>query len=66
MLTIAARMLGLDAGPISGFDANAVNSTFFPDGLCKVNFMVNLGSADLDGLQPCGPRLSFEVSATIV
>lgn len=65
-LIVAARMLGLDAGPMSGFDANAVNAAFFPDGQCKVNFMVNLGWAEPAGLRPRGPRLSFEASATIV
>lgn len=65
-LILAARALGLDAGPQSGFNPQAVNDAFFPDGRFKVNFMVNLGVADPAGLQPRGPRLPFDVAAQIV
>ena len=59
-LMIAARLLGLDAGPMSGFDAQAVNEAFFGDGRVKANFLVNLGYADASGTHPRGPRLGFD------
>ncbi len=65
-LILAARALGLDAGPQSGFDADAVNKAFFPDGRFKANFMVNLGVADHSGTYPRGPRLPFDVAAQIL
>ncbi len=65
-LILAARSLGLDAGAQSGFDANAVNAAFFPDGRFKANFLVNLGVADPAGIFPRGPRLPFDVAAQIV
>jgi len=65
-LIIAARALGLDCGPMSGFDAAAVDRMFFPDGRCKSNFLVNLGVADPSAAYPRGPRLDFSVAAQIV
>jgi 3-hydroxypropanoate dehydrogenase len=65
-LMIAARALGLDCGPMSGFDPKAVDAAFFPDGRFKANFLVNLGHADPAGIRPRGPRLDFEVAAQIV
>ena len=65
-LIIAARMLGLDCGPMSGFDAARVNAEFFPDGLWKVNFLVNLGYGDKSGNYPRGPRLPFEAVAQVL
>jgi 3-hydroxypropanoate dehydrogenase len=62
---IAARMLGLDCGPMSGFDANALNAEFFPDGRFKANFLINLGYGDASGNYPRGPRLPFDTIATI-
>lgn len=59
-LIIAARMLGLDAGPMSGFDAVKVNAAFFADGRWKANFLVNLGYGDPAGNRPRGPRLGFD------
>lgn len=59
-LILAARALGLDAGPMSGFNPAAVNEAFFPDGRFKVNFLVNLGWGDASGNYPRGPRLAFE------
>jgi 3-hydroxypropanoate dehydrogenase len=64
-LILAARSLGLDAGPQSGFDAAAVNQAFFPDGRFKANFLVNLGVADPSGIFPRGPRLPFDIAAEI-
>jgi nitroreductase len=65
-LIIAARALGLDCGPMSGFDAAAVDTAFFPDGQYKTNFLVNLGSADSSKTHPRGPRLSFAEAAEIL
>ncbi len=53
-LLIAARMLGLDCGPMSGFDAAKLNSEFFPDGRWRANFLINLGYGDASGNYPRG------------
>ncbi len=63
---MAARALGLDCGPMSGFDAAKVNETFFPDGKVKVNFICNLGYGDAAQLHPRSPRLQFEQACKIV
>lgn len=65
-LILAARALGLDAGPQSGFNPQLVNETFFPDGRWQVNFIVNLGIADHAATHPRGPRLAFEDVAQII
>ena len=57
---IAARAFGLDCGPMSGFDPDGVNGTFFPDGQCRVNFLCNLGYGDASTLHPRLPRLDFD------
>jgi len=59
-LIMAARALGLAAGPMSGFNPAMVNEAFFPDGRWKVNFLINLGWGDPAGNRPRGPRLAFE------
>ncbi len=64
-LILAARALGLDAGPQSGFNADALNQAFFPDGRYRANFLVNLGHADPSGIYPRGPRLAFDEVAQI-
>jgi len=64
-LILAARALGLDAGPMSGFDNAAVDKAFFPDGKWKSNFLINLGYGDSSGNWPRGPRLPFETMARI-
>ena len=64
-LIVAARLLGLDCGPMSGFDAEALDRSFFPDGRYRSNFLVNLGHGDASALRPRGPRLPFEAVATI-
>jgi 3-hydroxypropanoate dehydrogenase len=64
-LIIAARALGLDAGPMSGFDNAAVDAAFFPDGKWKSNFLINLGYGDPSGNHPRGPRLPFHTMARI-
>ena len=63
---LAARALGLDCGPMSGFDNAKVDAAFFPDGRFKSNFLVNLGYGDPAKLFPRNPRLSFEEQCRIV
>lgn len=65
-LILAARALGLDAGPMSGFDVEKVNAEFFPDGKWQVNFIVNLGHGDPSRLFPRSPRLEFDEAAQIL
>jgi len=65
-LIIAARALGLDCGPMSGFDNAKLDAEFFPEGQWKSNFLVNLGYGDGEKLFPRGPRLEFEEAATIL
>ena len=65
-LILAARSLGLDAGPQSGFNADLVDKAFFPDGRYRANFLVNLGVADHAGTFERGPRLAFDDVAEIV
>jgi 3-hydroxypropanoate dehydrogenase len=65
-LILAARALGLDAGPMSGFDNAKVDQEFFPDGKTKSNFVVNLGYGDPAKLFPRNPRLPFEEAAQIL
>ena len=63
---VAARALGLDAGPMSGFDNAGVDREFFAGTSVKSNFLCNLGYGDPAGLYPRSPRFSFEEMATIV
>ena len=63
---LAARALGLDCGPMSGFDADKVNAEFFPDGRCSVNFILNLGYGDPSKLFPRNPRLRFDQACTVL
>jgi 3-hydroxypropanoate dehydrogenase len=63
---LAARSLGLDVGPMSGFNLNMVNSIFFKDAFLRVNFLCNLGYGDSSKLYPRGPRLSFEEVCSIM
>lgn len=65
-LIMAARLLGLDCGVMSGFDPAKVNAEFFPDGQWKANFLVNLGYGNPAGNHPRGPRLTFEEAARIL
>jgi len=62
-LMVAARLQGLDCGPMSGFDADALDRAFFPDGRWRSNFLVNLGYGDATSLRPRGPRLDFDTVA---
>ncbi len=63
---LAARALGLDCGPMSGFDAAKVNAEFFPDGKWKANFLCNLGYGDNSKLFPRNPRLEFDEACRIL
>ena len=63
---LAARALGLDCGPMSGFDADKLNAEFFPDGKWKVNFLCNLGYGDQSKLYPRNPRLEFDEVAVVL
>jgi nitroreductase len=62
---LAARALGLDCGPMSGFDAEKVNASFFDGTSIKVNFICNLGYGDAQRLFPRSPRLSFDEACKI-
>jgi len=64
-LILAARALGLDAGPMSGFDPAKVDEAFFAGTAIKSNFLVNLGYGDPSGVFPRLPRLSFDEAARI-
>lgn len=64
-LIIAARALGLDAGPMSGFDAAKVDDAFFAGTTIKSNFLINLGYGDRSKLHARNPRLSFDEAARI-
>ncbi len=64
-LMMAARALGLDCGPMSGFDADCINRTFFPDGKVKVNFICAIGHGDPSKLFERLPRLEFEEACRI-
>jgi Nitroreductase len=57
---LAARALGLDCGPMSGFDNTAVDKAFFPDSAIRSNFLCNLGYGDSSKLFPRLARLSFD------
>jgi 3-hydroxypropanoate dehydrogenase len=58
-LVLAARALGLDCGPMSGFNVETLNEAFFPDGRWRANFLCNLGYGAEEGLFPRNPRLEF-------
>jgi len=59
-LIIAARAMGLDVGPMSGFDNAKVDAAFFPDGRYQSNFLCNIGYGDHSKLFERNPRLSFD------
>lgn len=65
-LILAARALGLDAGPMSGFDATKLNARFFPDGRYRANLLINLGYGDPSGNHPRGPRLPYSDAVTVL
>jgi 3-hydroxypropanoate dehydrogenase len=65
-LIIAARAIGLDCGPMSGFDAAKVNTEFFPDGRCQVDFLCNIGYGDSSKLFGRQPRHAFDRACTLL
>ncbi|MGH8082116.1 MAG: malonic semialdehyde reductase [Lysobacter sp.] len=62
---VAARALGLDTGPMSGFDNAKVDEAFFAGTKIKSNFLINLGAGDPAQLFPRSPRLPFDEAARI-
>ncbi len=79
-LIIAARGLGLDCGPMSGFDnakvdleffdagreCESCDQEFFPEGHVKSNFLINLGYGDASKVHPRNPRLEFGEACTLL
>ncbi|MEQ8823558.1 MAG: malonic semialdehyde reductase [Filomicrobium sp.] len=65
-LMLAARALGLDCGPMSGFDVAGVEKEFFEGTTIRANFLCNIGYGDRSKLHPRSPRLPFEDLAKII
>jgi 3-hydroxypropanoate dehydrogenase len=78
-MILAARALGLDCGPMSGFDNakldeeffaageyESCEQEFFPEGHVKSNFLCNIGYGDPGGLMPRCPRLDFSEACTVL
>jgi 3-hydroxypropanoate dehydrogenase len=65
-LMLAARSLGLDCGPMSGFDNAKVDAAFFAGIGVKSNFICALGAGSPEMLYPRNPRLSFEDACKII
>ena len=63
---MAVRSLGLDAGPMSGFNSSKLDEIFFPGGKIKSNFICAIGYGDESKLYPRGPRLEFDEACQIV
>lgn len=63
---LAARAVGLDCGPMSGFDNAKLDAAFFPDGRFKSNFLCNLGYIDPSKTFARSPRLSFEEACRVL
>jgi 3-hydroxypropanoate dehydrogenase len=62
---LAARTLGLDICPMSGFFADKVDQEFFAGTTWRANFLFTLGYADPSGTHPRGPRLSFDEACSV-
>ena len=62
---VAARALGLDCGPMSGFDNAKVDAAFFSDGKIKSNFLCNIGYGNAASVKPRNVRLSFDEACRI-
>jgi 3-hydroxypropanoate dehydrogenase len=65
-LIIALRAVGLDTGPMTGFDNAKVDAEFFPEGHVKSNVLINIGYGDAEKLFPRSPRFSFDQMAKIL
>jgi 3-hydroxypropanoate dehydrogenase len=63
---LALRAVGLDAGPMGGFDPAKVEAEFFPEGKIKANVVINIGYGDDARLFPRSPRLSFDQMAKVL
>lgn len=63
---LALRSLGLDCGPMSGFDPAQVDAAFFTGTAIRSNFLLNIGYGDATKLHPRNPRLSFEEGCQIL
>ena len=62
---MAARAVGLDCGPMSGFDTAKVDAAFFAGTKIRSNFLVNLGRGDPASVHPRAPRLGFDEACRI-
>jgi 3-hydroxypropanoate dehydrogenase len=65
-LIMAIRAMGLDAGPMSGFNQDGVNKEFFAGTAIKANFLCNIGYGDTETIHPRSPRLTFDEAAEIL
>jgi len=65
-MILAARSLGLDCGPMSGFNPAGVDAEFFPDGRYKSNFLCNIGYGTQENLYARGPRFEFDEACRIL
>ncbi len=65
-MIVAARAMGLDCGPMSGFDKDGVDEEFFKGTTYKSNFLLNLGQGDPSVLFPRSPRFDFDEIASIL
>jgi 3-hydroxypropanoate dehydrogenase len=65
-LILALRAVGLDTGPMSGFDNAKVDAEFFPEGHVKSNVLINIGFGDASKLFPRSPRFGFHQVAKIL
>jgi nitroreductase len=65
-LMLAARSLGLDCGPMSGFDAGKLEAEFFPEGKIKANFICAIGHGDESKIFPRSPRLEFDEACKVL
>ncbi|PXX49073.1 MULTISPECIES: malonic semialdehyde reductase [Aquitalea] len=65
-LIMAARALGLDCGPMSGFDNAGVDQAFFADGRFKSNVLINLGYGEAGKLHARSPRFAFDEACQIL
>ena len=65
-LLLALRAVGLDVGPMAGFDNAKVDAEFFPEGKVKSNVLINIGYGDDARLFPRSPRLAFDEMAKIL
>lgn len=65
-MMMAARALGLDCGPMGGFNKEGVKKEFFADEPLEPNFLCNIGYGDPKNLFPRGPRLEFDEACEIL